>query len=271
MNGSISTPLAETNFQPAFTKIAAQRQFSVVDSQANLIPAEMKRNDLLCALPYEELALLLPHLEPVTLPFGKELFEYGSKITHVFFPTTCVIGLQYMLADGASLEVGVAGREGLIGVFALMGGHASATAKVQCAGNAYRLPASVLKEAYAKGGKLHNLLMRYLQAVFSQMTQNTVSGRHYSVSRQLSRWILERMDRLQKNELKITQEMISSMLGVRRESITEAAGKLQSEGLIQYRRGTIEILDRPGLEVHAGECYATSKREFDLLRAAIAS
>jgi len=271
MNGYMNNAISDKNFLSSNLKRLAKRHFSLVDGQANLISADLKKNELLAALPSGELAFLLPHLELVQLPVGRELFEYGAKLTHVYFPTTCVIGLQYMLADGASLEIGVTGREGLLGVFALMGGHALATAKVQCEGNAYRLPASVLQEAYAAGGKLQSLLMGYLQALFSQMTQNSVSGRHYSVGRQLSRWILERMDRLQINQLKITQEMISSMLGVRRESITEAAGKLQAKGLIQYRRGCIEVLDRAGLELHAGECYATEKHEFDLFRTSMAN
>ncbi|WP_230412362.1 Crp/Fnr family transcriptional regulator [Undibacterium hunanense] len=221
------------------------------------------QNDILAALPEDELAFLLPHLELVQLPFDKELYEYGAKLSHVYFPVTAVVALLYVLADGDVTEIGVTGHEGLLGISVVMGERALGTAMVQCAGSAYKLKASVLKEAYARGGKLQQILMRYTQALFAQMAQNSVCGRHYSIDQQLSRWLLDRLDRLYSNELKVTQEMIANMLGVRRESVTEAAGKLQLEGLIQYKRGNITVLDREGLEMHAGECYRVSKQEFD--------
>ncbi len=224
---------------------------------------ETMQNDILAALPEDELAFLLPHLELVHLPFDKELYEYGAKLSHVYFPTTAVVALLYVLADGDVTEIGVTGHEGLLGISAVMGERALGTAMVQCAGDAYKLKASVLKEAYARGGKLQQILMRYTQALFAQMAQNSVCGRHYSIDQQLSRWLLDRLDRLHCNEIKVTQEMIANMLGVRRESVTEAAGKLQHEGLIQYKRGNITMLDREGLELHAGECYRVSKQEFD--------
>ncbi|MFZ6876200.1 Crp/Fnr family transcriptional regulator [Undibacterium sp. Di27W] len=224
---------------------------------------DMMQNDILAALPEDEMAFLRPHLELVHLPFDKELYEYGEKLSHVYFPTTAVVALLYVLADGDITEISVTGHEGLLGISALMGERALGTAMVQCAGDAYKLKTSVLKEANARGGKLQQILMRYTQALFAQMAQNSVCGRHYSVDQQLSRWLLDRLDRLHTNELKVTQEMIANMLGVRRETVTEAAGKLQHEGLIQYKRGNITMLDREGLEAHAGECYRVSKLEFD--------
>ena len=237
--------------------------FPPVDVEQNSIEKDVLQNDLLAALPASELAFLLPHLELVHLSVDKELYSYGSKLMHVYFPTTAIIGLLYVLADGASTEIGMTGHEGLLGISALMGESALGTAKVQIDGFAYKLKASVLKEAYNRGSKLQLLLMRYTQALFSQMAQNSVCGRHYAVDQQLSRWLLDRLDRLYTNELKVTQEMIANMLGVRRESITDAAGKLQRAGLIQSRRGNITVLDREGLELHAGECYWVAKREFD--------
>jgi CRP-like cAMP-binding protein len=245
-----------------------KRDFSDVDSVLNPRPIGVIQNDLLAALPADELAFLLPHLELVHLPYDKELYKYGSKLSHVYFPTTAIIALLYVLADGATTEIGVTGYEGMLGVSILMCESALGTAKVQNAGYAYKLKASLLKEACARGGKLQYLLMRYTQALFAQMAQNSVCSRHYSVDQQLSRWLLDRLDRLPGNEMKVTQEMIANMLGVRRESVTEAAGKLQQKGLIQCRRGTITVLDRKRLEVHAGECYKVAKQEFDLVLSA---
>ncbi|MFZ6743473.1 Crp/Fnr family transcriptional regulator [Undibacterium sp. JH2W] len=224
---------------------------------------DLMQNDILAALPEDEITFLRPHLELVHLPFDTELYEYAEKLSHVYFPTTAVVALLYVLADGGITEISVTGHEGLLGISVLMGERALGNAMVQCAGNAYKLKASVLKEANARGGKLQQILMRYTQALFAQMAQNSVCGRHYSVDQQLSRWLLDRLDRLHTNELKVTQEMIANMLGVRRETVTEAAGKLQHEGLIQYKRGNITMLDREGLEMHAGECYRVSRREFD--------
>ncbi|MFZ6647379.1 Crp/Fnr family transcriptional regulator [Undibacterium sp. TJN25] len=249
---------------PAASNVV-KREFTIVSNQLNPRPIGPIQNDLLAALPADELAYLLPHLEFVHLPFDKELYEYGSKLSHVYFPTTAIVALLYVLADGGVTEIGVIGHEGLLGISTLMGESALGTAMVQSAGHAYKMKASVLKEACARGGKLQQLLMRYTQALFAQMAQNSVCGRHYSIDQQLSRWLLDRLDRLPTNELKVTQEMIANMLGVRRESVTEAAGKLQAEGLIQYRRGNITVLDREGLEMHAGECYKVAKHEFDLM------
>jgi CRP-like cAMP-binding protein len=229
---------------------------------------ETIQNGILAALPADELALLMPHLELVHLPFNKELYEYGTKLSHVYFPTTAIVALLYVLEDGDITQIGVTGFEGLLGISTLLGERAIGTAMVQSAGGAYKLKASILKEAYARGGKLPQLLMRYTQALFAQMAQNSVCGRHYSIDQQLSRWLLDRLDRMHSNELKVTQEMIAHMLGVRRETVTEAAGRLQYEGLVQTKRGSITVLDRDGLEMHAGECYRVSKNEFDRILSA---
>jgi len=265
MNNSMRTEISVKAGLPNPAPAMLKREFSIVGSQLNPRPIGPIQNDLLAALPAEELALLLPHLEFVHLPFDKELYAYGSKLSHVYFPTTAVIALLYVLADGGVTEIGVIGHEGLLGISSLMGESALGTAMVQSAGHAYKMKASVLREMCSRGGKLQQLLMRYTQALFAQMAQNSVCGRHYSIDQQLSRWLLDRLDRLPTNELKVTQEMIANMLGVRRESVTEAAGKLQQEGLIQYRRGNITVLDREGLEMHAGECYRVAKHEFDLM------
>lgn len=265
MNNSMRAEISVKTRLPMPATTMVKREFSIVSNQLNPRPIGPIQNDLLAALPADELALLLPHLEFVHLPFDKELYAYGSKLTHVYFPTTAIVALLYVLADGGVTEIGVIGHEGLLGISTLMGESALGTAMVQSAGHAYRMKASVLRDVCSHGGKLQQLLMRYTQALFAQMAQNSVCGRHYSIDQQLSRWLLDRLDRLPSNELKVTQEMIANMLGVRRESVTEAAGKLQQEGLIQYRRGNITVLDREGLEMHAGECYRVAKHEFDLM------
>jgi CRP-like cAMP-binding protein len=265
MNNSMHSIIIEKAHLPLPVRQVAKKKFSVVDDNYfNPRPVGVIQNDLLAALSPNELALLLPHLELVHFTSGQELYGYGNKISNVYFPTTAVIGLLYVLADGGTTELGVTGHEGLLGVSVLMGENSPSIARVQCEGYAYKLNASILKEACNRHGKLQSLLMRYIQALFSQMAQNSVCGRHYSIEQQLSRWILERLDRLPSNEVKVTQEMIANMIGVRRESITEAIGKLQSQSLIQCRRGLIVVHNRQGLESHAGECYQIAKREFDM-------
>jgi CRP-like cAMP-binding protein len=251
--------------RPALQVVPMMKRDAKLDAKLNPRPIGPIQNELLAALPVEELAVLLPHLEFVHLPFDKQLCEYGSKLSYVYFPTTAIVALLYVLADGGMTEIAVIGHEGLVGISVLMGESALGTAMVQSAGHAYRLRASVLKEACANCPGLQQMMMRYTQALFAQMAQNSVCGRHYSIDQQLSRWLLDRLDRLPTNELKVTQEMIANMLGVRRESVTEAAGKLQNEGLIHYRRGNITVVDREGLEAHAGECYRVAKHEFDLM------
>ena len=224
-----------------------------------------QQNELLAALPREVLEALFEHLELVALPFGKELFEYGSKLDNVYFPTTAIVSLLYVMEDGATTEIAVVGHEGVVGVSLFAGERAMCGAVVQSAGYGYRLKAQHLREAFNQGGVLPQLLMRYNTALFAQMAQNAVGGRHSSIEQKLCRWLLDRLDRSPSNELKVTQEMISIMLGVRRESITAAAGKLQDDGLITYRRGNITVIDRLGLERYAGECYKVAKTEYDRL------
>jgi CRP-like cAMP-binding protein len=224
-----------------------------------------QQNELLAALPRQDLESLFEHLELVPMPFGKELFEYGSKLEYVYFPTTAIVSLVYVMEDGATTEIAVVGHEGVVGASLFMGERAMCSAVVQSAGYGYRLKTQYLRDAFAKGGALPQILMRYTNALFAQMAQNAVGGRHSSIEQKLCRWLLDRLDRSPSNELKVTQELISIMLGVRRESITAAAGKLQDEGLIQYRRGNITVLDRQGLEDYAGECYKVAKSEYDRL------
>ncbi|TFW29632.1 Crp/Fnr family transcriptional regulator [Duganella callida] len=229
-----------------------------------------QQNELLAALPREVLESLFEHLELVQLPFGKELFEYGNAMEYVHFPTTAIVSLLYVMEDGATTEIAVVGHEGVVGVSLFEGERAMCSAVVQAAGYGYRMKTQALRDAFARGGALPALLMRYNTALFAQMAQNAVGGRHSSIEQKLCRWLLDRLDRSPSNALKVTQEMISVMLGVRRESITAAAGKLQDEGLITYRRGNITVLDRSGLEAYAGECYKVAKSEFDRLRLDVA-
>lgn len=231
--------------------------------KVDLHPNDLNRNKILASLSADEIEFILPHLQLCDLSFNQNLYEFGDKLSHVYFPATAVVSLLYVLADGSVTEINVVGNEGLLGISVLAGESAPGTAVVQCAGEAYRLKASVLKEAHARGNKLPQLLMRYAHLLFVQTAQNTVCARHYSIDQQLSRWLLEHLDRLSGNVLKVTQEFVANMLGVRRESVTEAAGKLQSEGLIQNKRGNIIVLDRKGLESYAGECYSVAKHEMD--------
>ena len=229
-----------------------------------------QQNELLAALSRDDLETLFEHLELVALPFGKELFEYGSKLENVYFPTTAIVSLLYVMEDGATTEIAVIGHEGVVGMSLFMGERAMCSAVVQSAGYGYRLKTHYLRDAFNQGGALPQLLMRYTNALFAQMAQNAVGGRHSSIEQKLCRWLLDRLDRSPSNELKVTQELISIMLGVRRESITAAAGKLQDDGLIQYRRGNITVIDRQGLEEYAGECYKVAKTEYDRLLADVA-
>ena len=224
------------------------------------------QNHLLAALPQAEFARVSPHLELVPMPLGEALYESGSRLQHVYFPTTSIVSLLYVLEDGASAEIAVVGNEGILGISLFMGGETTPSrAVVQSAGYAYRLKAQVLKQEFNRAGPMLHLLLRYTQALITQMTQTAVCNRHHSVDQQLCRWLLLSIDRLPSDELVMTQELIANMLGVRREGVTEAAGKLQRAGLIRYRRGRIDVLDRPGLERAVCECYAVVKREFDRL------
>ena len=231
------------------------------------------QNHLLGALSATERERLYPHLQLVPMPLGKVLYESGDVMRHVYFPTDSIISLLYVLEDGASAEISVVGNEGLIGVALFMGGETTPSrAIVQSAGFAYRLIGQLLKEEFHRNGGMQLLLLRYTQALLTQMAQTAVCNRHHSVDQQLCRWLLLSLDRLSSNKLSMTQELIANMLGVRREGVTDAAGKLQKLGVIQYARGRITVLDRPKLEKLCCECYAVVKKETDrLLPQALAS
>ena len=225
-----------------------------------------RQNRLLAALPAPEFARLSSHLELVSMPLGTVLYESGSRLHHVYFPTTSIVSLLYVMEDGASAEIAVVGNEGILGIALFMGGETTPSrAVVQSAGHGYRLKARLLKQEFNRAGPVLHLLLRYTQALITQMAQTAVCNRHHSVEQQLCRWLLLSLDRLQSNKLTMTQELIANMLGVRREGVTEAAGKLQQAGLIRYSRGRIEVLDRKALERQACECYAVVKKESDRL------
>ena len=223
-------------------------------------------NHLLAALAPEERERIFPHLQLVDMPLGKVLYESGDTLRYVYFPTDCIVSLLYVLLDGASAELAVVGNEGLIGIALFMGGETTPNrAIVQSTGHAYRLSGQRLKDEFHRHGTLQGLFLRYTQALITQMAQTAVCNRHHSVDQQLCRWLLLSLDRLPSNELTMTQELIADMLGVRREGVTEAAGKLQRLGVIRYSRGHITVMDRPRLEQLSCECYAVVKREADRL------
>jgi CRP-like cAMP-binding protein len=225
-----------------------------------------QQNRLLAALSPDERQRLYPHLQLVPMPLGKVLYESGDVLRHVYFPTDSIVSLLYVLADGASAEISVVGNEGMIGIALFMGGETTPSrAIVQSSGFAYRLIGQQLKDEFHRSGEMQLLLLRYTQALITQMAQTAVCNRHHSVDQQLCRWLLLSLDRLTTNELVMTQELIANMLGVRREGVTEAAGKLDKLGVIRYARGRITVLDRPMLEQLCCECYAVVKKESDRL------
>jgi CRP-like cAMP-binding protein len=225
-----------------------------------------QQNHLLAELPSEARERLYPHLEFVSMPLGNVLYESGNRLRHVYFPTSCIVSLLYVMEDGSSAEIAVVGNEGIIGISLFMGGETTPSrALVQSAGHAFRLKGQLLKDEFHRSGALQHLLLRYTQALITQMAQTAVCNRHHSVDQQLCRWLLLSLDRLASNQLTMTQELIANMLGVRREGVTEAAGKLQKLGVIQYRRGKIIVLNRPRLETLSCECYEVVKKETDRL------
>ena len=229
-------------------------------------PPTPRQNHLLAALSSASYERLLPHLDLVRLPLGWAVYESGSPQGYEYFPTTSIVSLLYVMQDRSSAEIAVVGNEGVVGIALFMGGETTPSrAVVQSAGYGYRLGASVLKREFALGGELQHLALRYTQALITQMAQTAVCNRHHSVDQQLCRWLLLSMDRLPGDELRMTQELIANMLGVRREGVTAAAGKLQAAGLIHYSHGKITVLDRPKLEARVCECYAVVKREYDRL------
>jgi CRP-like cAMP-binding protein len=224
------------------------------------------QNHLLAALATDDFERIAARLELVYLPLGKMLYEPGVQMQHVYFPTTSIVSLHYVLATGASAEAAGVGSEGIVGISLFMGGDSTASsAVVQTAGHAHRLDARALKDEFGRGGPLQRLLLRYTQALITQMAQTAACNRHHSVDQQLSRWLLLTLDRGLPRELVMTQELVASMLGVRREGITEAAGNLQQAGYISYRRGHITVLDRVGLETRACECYQVVRQELQRL------
>jgi CRP-like cAMP-binding protein len=229
-----------------------------------VVASTITRNKLLSSLP--EGASWLSELKQVDLPLGKVLYESGSKLAHVYFPTTSIVSLLSVMASGASAEIAVVGNEGIVGVSLFMGGESTPSrAVVQSAGAGLRLSANVLMREFNRAGPMLHLLLRYTQALITQMSQTAACNRHHSLDQQLCRWLLLSLDRLNSNELRMTQKLIADMLGVRREGVTEAAGNLHEAGLIDYQRGHITVLDRPRLEQRSCECYAVVKNEYDRL------
>lgn len=229
-------------------------------------PLPFDGNRLLAALPEETRQRLHPHLEKISLPLGSALYEAGDEMKHVYFPVDSIVSLLYVMADGSSAEISVVGNDGVVGIALFMGGESTPSrAIVQSGGFAYRLPAPVLKAEFQRHGALLGLLLRYTQALITQMAQTAVCNRHHNIHQQLARWLLLSLDRLPGNHLSMTQELIANMLGVRREGVTEAAGRLQQLGIIEYKRGRIRVLDRPALEKQSCECYEVVKQETDRL------
>lgn len=230
------------------------------------VMTDPRQNQLLAVLPDAEWARWQPMLEAVDMPLGKVLYESGSTLSHVYFPTTSIVSLLYVMEDGASAEIAVVGREGIVGISLFMGGESTPSrAVVQSAGQGFRLNARRMLQEFNRAGPVLHLLLRYTQALITQMSQTAVCNRHHSLDQQLCRWLLLSLDRLNSDDLVMTQELIANMLGVRREGVTEAAGHLQDAGLIRYRRGHITVLDRAGLEARSCECYAVVKNEYDRL------
>jgi CRP-like cAMP-binding protein len=226
-------------------------------------PQSPNQNHLLAALPAAEFERLAPHLEPVELLLGDVLYESGGLLQHVYFPTTAILSLHYVMENGSSSEIAGVGNEGVLGISLFMGGNTTPSrAVVQTGGAGYRLSAQLMLQEFRRAGPMQQLLLRYTQALITQMSQTAACNRHHSLAQQLCRWLLLTLDRMPTNELIMTQELVASMLGVRREGVTEAAGKLQQAGVISYRRGHITVLDRAGLELQVCECYAVVKKEF---------
>jgi CRP-like cAMP-binding protein len=225
-----------------------------------------RKNQLLAALPETELQRWLPHLEHVDMRLGEVLYEAGSTLTHVYFPTTAIVSLLYVMQNGESAEIAVVGNDGLVGVSLFMGGDStSSRALIQSAGGAFRLPAPLMKEEFDRGGPVLHLFLRYTQALITQMVQTAACNRHHSLDQQLCRWLLLSLDRLQGTEMVMTQALIAHMLGVPLNGATAGALKLQTAGLIDYTKGRIRVLDRGGLEKRTCECYAVVKKEYDRL------
>src|SRR5271169_5172388 len=230
------------------------------------VPADPRTNQLLAALPDAEWSRWQPLLEAVSMPVGQVLYEPGAALSHVYFPTSAIVSLLYVMENGASAEIAVVGNEGIVGISLFMGGESTpGRAVVQSAGLGFRLRAQIVKDEFNRAGAVLHLLLRYIQALITQMAQTAVCNRHHTLDQQLCRWLLLSLDRLRGDELLMTQELIANMLGVRREGVTEAASRLQAAGLISYSRGRIAVLDRAGLEKRTCECYGVVRKEYDRL------
>jgi CRP-like cAMP-binding protein len=237
-----------------------------VAKERSIPSPDPRANRLLASLPESDYQILAAQLERMPMPLGMAVYESGSAQGFVYFPTDSIVSLLYVLENGASTEIAVTGNEGLVGISLFMGGESTPSrAVVQGAGHGYRVRGAALRQLFESSGDVQHLLLRFTQALITQMTQTAVCNRHHAVDQQLCRWLLLMLDRLSSNEVLMTQELIANMLGVRREGVTEAAGKLQAEGLIEYRRGRITVLDREHLEARVCECYAVVKREYDRL------
>jgi CRP-like cAMP-binding protein len=260
----IATPV---NIAAERLSICSPGEWAPMDKgQSKPADRSARQNRLLAALPAADYERLLPHLEQVPVELGSALYESGSHQGYVYFPATSIVSLLYVMEDGASAEIAIAGNEGVVGIALFMGGESTPSrAVVQSAGHGYRLRAGVLISEFSQGGELQHLLLRYTQALITQMAQTAVCNRHHALEKQLCRWLLLSLDRLAANELIMTQELIANMLGVRREGVTEAPCHLQAAGLIHYSRGRITVLDRPKLEGRVCECYAVVKREYERL------
>jgi CRP-like cAMP-binding protein len=233
-------------------------------------PPSPTTNHILAALSGDVRKRLFPHLQPVDLPLGKVIYESGDSLRQVYFPIDSIVSMLYVMENGASAEIAVVGNEGMVGVSVFMGGESTPSrALVQSAGTAYTLSGQRLKQEFNRHGELLGLLLRYTQALITQMAQTAVCNRHHTIDQQLSRWLLMSLDRLATNRLTMTQELIANMLGVRREGVTVAAGRLQEAGVIRYARGRIDVLDRPKLEALCCECYSVVKRETDRLERSV--
>jgi CRP-like cAMP-binding protein len=231
-----------------------------------MVASENIPNGLLSALPAAVTDSWVPHLETVDMELGQVVYEAGAELTHVYFPTTAIVSLLYVMENGASAEIAVVGNEGIVGVAIFMGGTSTlGRAVVQSAGRCFRLKADIVEQEFNRASAVLRLLLRYTQALLTQMIQTAACNRHHNLHQQLCRWLLLSLDRLPNHELVMTQELIANMLGVRREGVTEAAGKLQKEGLIRYQRGHITVLDRPGLEKCTCECYSVVRKEYERL------
>ena len=263
---TIANTITALKNQPDSLKLPAELRIETPLRISGLHGHNPKQNNILADLPDDDFARLLPHLEFVSMPFQMTICETGAHLKHVYFPTSSIVSLLYETKEGGSTETAVIGNEGLMGVTLFMGGGGSLhRAQIKSAGYGFRLSAGILNEEFHKGGALQHALLRYTQALLAQMSQTAVCNRHHSVGQQLCRWLLLSLDRLPSNEMSVSQGLIATMLGVRRESVTEAAGKLQEDGLIHYKRGHITVLNRKGLEGRACECYANVKREYDRL------